>query len=273
MRKIIFLFLVFVAPYLLASDDLMLAKIYHEDIEVQDYLVSEKLDGVRARWDGKNLISRGGKVFTAPAWFIANFPKVTLDGELWSQRRDFEKISSVVRSKNKQEEWKNLKFWIFDLPLEAAPFSERVVKMQNFVKKAASPYLKMIPQNSYSDNFALMRDFEKVIAGGGEGLMLHKKDAFYKKGRSNDLLKLKQYLDAEATVLAYKEGKGKFQGMVGSLKVVSDSGVVFFIGSGLTNELRKNPPPIGSKVTFRYQSFTKNGVPRFPVFLRIRKAE
>ena len=107
-----------------------------------------------------------------------------------------------------------------------------------------------------------MRQLKNTIDRGG---MLHKKTALYKKGRSNDLLKLKPYTDAEATVL-YKEGKGKFSKMVGS-------GIVFYIGSGLSDAQRKNPPPVGSRVTFRYQGFTKKGIPRFPVFLHIRGEE
>lgn len=261
--------------FLYAQDQnhLMLAKIYHSDINIKDYLVSEKLDGVRARWDGEKLISRSGKVFSSPAWFIDKFPHIVLDGELWSQRGDFEKISAIARKKTPSPEWKELKFWIFDLPLEQTQFSVRVEKMKKLVAKADSHYLKMIMQLSYHSNEELMQNFEKVIAKGGEGLMLHKKSAFYKKGRSNDLLKLKQYLDAEATVIGYKEGKGKFQGIMGSLQVRSDEGVVFFIGSGFSDLERKNPPPIGSKISFRYQSFTKNQVPRFPVFLRIRPQE
>ena len=86
-------------------------------------------------------------------------------------------------------------------------------------------------------------------------------------------LKLKPYTDAEATVLGYKEGKGKFSKMVGSLKVQGDDGIVFYIGSGLSDAQRKNPPPVGSRVTFRYQGFTKKGIPRFPVFLHIRGEE
>ena len=283
LKKFIHLFFVFSAIYLLANgllatekatikkQDLMLAKIYHDDIKIQDYFVSEKLDGVRARWDGKNLISRGGKIFSAPDWFIAEFPKdAVLDGELWSKRGDFENISAIARKKSAGEEWKKIKFWVFDLPLEQTEFEERIEKMKAVVLKAKSPYLKVIPQDSFSSDIELMKEFEKIIADGGEGLMLHKKDALYKKGRSNDLLKLKKYLDAEATVLGYKEGKGKFKGMMGSLKVKNDAGIIFYIGSGFRNEERKSPPAIGSRVTFRYQSLTKNDVPRFPVFIRIR---
>ena len=250
--------------------DLMLAKIYHSNINIKDYLVSEKLDGVRARWDGKHLVSRNGKIFATPLWFTANFPDIIMDGELWSKRGDFENISAIVRKKNANKKWQELKFWVFDLPSEKKHFAARVEKMTKIIQKTTSPYLKMVTQVSYSTNAQLMKNFEKIISDGGEGLMLHKKKALYKKGRSNDLLKLKQYLDQEATVIGYKQGKGKYQGMLGSLEVRTDNGVVFFIGSGLSNEERKNPPPIGSRITFRYQSLTKNKLPRFPVFLRIR---
>lgn len=273
MKKIIFLIAIFLLPHLLVGEALMLAKIYHSDIDVKNYLVSEKLDGVRARWNGKNLISRNGKIFDAPVWFTANFPQEVLDGELWSKRKDFENISAIARKKGATQVWKELKFWIFDLPLEDANFETRVKKMQTIVQKTNSSYLQMIKQISYGNDLELMQTFEKIIEEGGEGLMLHKKSAFYKKGRSNNLLKLKQYLDAEATVLGYKAGKGKYQGMMGSLQVKSDTGIIFFIGSGFTDEQRKNPPSIGSRVTFRYQSFTKNAIPRFPVFLRVRTEE
>ena len=273
MKKLFFIFVsIFFVAILFASNKqkLMLAKIYHDGVNIQDYLVSEKLDGVRARWDGKNLISRGGKVFDAPAWFIANFPEEVLDGELWTKRNDFEQISSIARRANNDIAWKKVAFWIFDLPLKAVEFEKRVQEMEKIVSKTNSPYLKVIEQFSLTSNEELMKKFDEVIAKKGEGLMLHKKSAFYKKGRSNDLLKLKQYLDAEATVLGYKEGKGKYQGLVGSLKVQNDNGIVFFVGSGLSDEQRKKPPAIGSRITYRYQSLTKNQVPRFPAFLRIR---
>jgi DNA ligase-1 len=41
------------------------------------------------------------------------------------------------------------------------------------------------------------------------------------------------------------------------------------MGSGLNDELRKNPPKIGTKVTFKYQNLTDSGLPRFPIYLRV----
>src|SRR5690606_1286923 len=69
---------------------LLLANVYQNSADVADYWVSEKLDGVRAYWDGQQLISRQGNRFNAPPWFTANFPDTPLDGELWGGRGTFE---------------------------------------------------------------------------------------------------------------------------------------------------------------------------------------
>ena len=118
-----------------------------------------------------------------------------------------------------------------------------------------------------------MQHLHLITDEGGEGLMLHKKTALYHAGRSDDLLKLKLFEDAEAMVIAYRPGRGQFEGIVGSLRVRTDEGVEFYVGSGLSRTQRINPPPLSSRITFRYQGLTKNNIPRFPVFLRIRKEE
>jgi DNA ligase-1 len=142
--------------------------------------------------------------------------------------------------------------------------------IRQLVEHPASPYLEMIIQYRVADNSELMRRLQSVIDDGGEGLMLHRATALYKNGRSDDLLKLKQFSDAEATVIGHRPGKGKFAGMTGSLKLRNDDGIVFYVGSGLSLDQRADPPPISSRITYRYQGFTKNGVPRFAVFLRVR---
>ena len=270
------LFIVFAValslPTALAGDkpSLMLAEIYQQGIDVSEYWVSEKLDGVRARWDGSRLISRGGQVFAAPEWFIKNFPAIPLDGELWIGRERYEETASIVRKQQPHEGWKNVRLMVFDLPQHGGTFDERVAAMIRIARDIPSPYLEIIEQQTFKTEKALKRRLKDVLAQGGEGLMLHRKTAQYASGRSQDLLKLKPYADAEATVIGYRPGKGKFIGLVGSLKVRTDAGIVFFIGTGLTNEQRRDPPPLQSQITFRHQGFTKNGVPRFPVFLRIR---
>ena len=228
----------------------MLANVYRQHEDVTQFWVSEKLDGVRARWDGKQLISRSGVVFIAPAWFVQNFPDKPLDGELWMGRGHYQDVVSVVRKQIPGEGWKSVKFMVFDLPAHGGTFTERVEVMRQL---ATTPYLKVIEQFRLDSNKALMDKLDDLVRHGGEGLVLHRQNAIYHSGRSDDLLKLKPFEDAEAMVIGYKPGKGKNTGLMGAIKVRMDNGKSFYIGSGFTRQQRKNPPPIGSLVTYRYQ--------------------
>ena len=259
----------------LAGDkpSIMLAEIYEQGIDISQYFVSEKLDGVRARWDGKRLISRGGLVFASPEWFTKNFPAAPLDGELWIGRGHYEKTTSVVRKQKPHDGWKTVRLMVFDLPEHGGIFEERVKEMRRLATEVVSPYLEIIEQKNFTSEEALKLWLQTIVALDGEGLMLHRKTARYANGRSQDLLKLKPFADAEATVIGYRPGKGKYTGQTGSLKVRTDQGIIFFIGSGLSNAQRLRPPPLQSRITFRHQGFTKNGIPRFPVFLRIRNEQ
>lgn len=253
--------------------DLMLAKTYRQDIDISQYWISEKLDGIRAYWDGSKLISRGGNVFAVPTWFTENFPSVPLDGELWMGRRRYEETSSVVRKKQAHDGWKQVRLMLFDLPAHGGTYKQRLAAMQQLVAQTNSPYLSVIKQFRLTNEIELMRHIQSITDNGGEGLMLHRQSGYYAGGRSNDLLKLKLFTDAEAVVIGYRPGKGQFEGLVGSLKVRTEQGIEFYIGSGLSREQRLNPPPVTSRITFRHQGLTKNSIPRFPVFLRIRNEE
>ena len=262
-------------PTALAGDkpDLMLAEIYQQGIDISQYWASEKLDGVRARWDGKHLLSRGGHIFAPPPWFTENFPEIPLDEELSIGRSRYEETASIVRRQHPHEGWRAVRFMVFDLPAHRGTFDERVSAMKYLATQVDSPYLAIIKQDAFDTEKALTQRLQAVLAQGGEGLMLHRKTAYYASGRSQDLLKLKPFTDAEATVIGYRPGKGKFTGQVGSLKVQTDEGIVFHIGTGLSDAQRRVPPPRQSRITFRHQGFTKNGIPRFPVFLRIRNEQ
>jgi len=251
----------------------MLAEVYQAaGMDVTQYWVSEKLDGVRARWDGKQLISRGGQLFAVPDWFTQGFPNTVLDGELWIGRKRFEDTLSVVSKTKPHEGWKKIKFMLFDLPEHGGTFDERLKALQKTIKQAQVPHLQVIDQFIVADNTELMQRLDSITLAGAEGLMLHAKTALYHSGRSDDLLKLKKHDENEAEVIGYRPGKGKFTGMVGSLKVRMDNGKVFYIGSGLSNQERQTPPPIGSRINFKHQGHTKRGIPRFAVYLRMRDA-
>ncbi|QYJ91977.1 DNA ligase [Shewanella halotolerans] len=238
---------------------------------ISEYLVSEKFDGVRGRWTGERMLTRSGKVIRLPAWFTKGFPTEPLDGELWIARQQFEAISALVRDKDADpERWRAVQFMVFDYPAIDSSFGERYALA---IKRYAnlSPFLQIIPQWRIQDSQALNAALDEWVAQGAEGLMLHHQDAHYHAGRNGDLVKLKRYQDAEAKVIAYLPGKGKYLGMMGALEVETSGGIRFKLGTGFSDEQRRHPPAIGSTVTYKYYGLTHNGVPRFASFKRVRE--
>ncbi len=239
--------------------------------QISDYWVSEKLDGVRGYWNGYQLLTRQGNRIATPSWFTKDWPPVALDGELWSQRGEFEAIVSCVKSSAVDNPcWHSIKFMIFDLPSHTGIFTERVSAMKAIITASQSPSLKMISQERIPSKQVLDTLLNDVIANGGEGLMLHHQDAHYRTGRQKGLMKLKPYQDAEAKVLAHYSGKGKYQNMLGALLVETEDGVRFKIGTGFSDQQRQHPPAIGSTITYKYNGKTARGVPRFASFIRTR---
>jgi DNA ligase-1 len=252
---------------------LLLAERYTPGIDVSRYWVSEKLDGVRAHWDGRQLRFRSGNPVSAPVWFMAALQVQPLDGELWLGRGRFDQLSGIVRrALPNDDEWRQVRYMIFELPEAAGSFSERIVQIQNVVTAAGVPWLQAVEQFRLPDGNALQHKLDEVVRGGGEGLMLHRTDALYETGRSANLLKVTPWLDAEARVVAHLPGKGKHTRRLGALRVEMPDGRQFSIGSGFTDVQRRDPPAIGTLVTYRYRELTRKGIPRFPHFLRVREA-
>lgn len=245
----------------------------HDDgkLDPAGYWISEKLDGVRALWDGQRLRFRSGREIVTPAWFIAALPATPLDGELWIDRRNFDALSGLIRREDPHDPaWRHVRYMLFDQPGGAGDFSTRLQALRQIVASTACPWLQLVPQQRIANRAALQRMLEETLAGGGEGLMLHRADAQWEPGRSAALRKLTPWLDAEARVIGYVPGKGRLQGKVGALLVETDDGRRFRIGRGLTDALRAAPPPLGALVTYRYRELTPGGQPRFPRFLRER---
>lgn len=251
---------------------LLLAEVYDEQAQLDDYWVSEKLDGVRAYWNGRQLVSRQGNVFTPPDWFIAGFPATPLDGELWLGRGTFDRLSGIVRQRTANpEQWRQVRYMVFDWPVKGLSFNQRLVHLQTLIARSPSPYLQVVEQVKISDHASLMRRLEEIVSQGGEGLMLHRGASHYRRVRSHDLLKLKTYEDAEAVVLAHLPGKGKYSGFMGALLVETPDKRRFKIGTGFSDNERRNPPPIGSTITYKFFGKTNNNLPRFASFLRVRE--
>lgn len=255
-----------------APPPLALANDYEDvDVDLTRYWVSEKYDGVRAYWDGTQLLTRAGNVINAPAWFTARWPTTPLDGELWAGRGRFESVTATVRDFEPNDEaWQSIRFMVFDLPTHTGPFDARLTELEHLIQVAAVDWLNAAPQSRAIDSAQLRRRLQEITSAGGEGLMLHRGDSLYRAERTDDLLKFKLYQDAEARVIAHLPGKGKYTGMLGALLVQDARGLQFRIGTGFSDEARRHPPPLGSWVTFSYQNVTARGIPRFARFVRIR---
>lgn len=252
--------------------NLLLAKTYKKNIPLSAFWVSEKLDGVRAYWDGEHLLSRQGHIFKAPSWFVKDLPQVKLDGELWLGRERFDELSGRVRKQQPDDrDWRGIYYMLFDLPSHKGTFTQRLQKLETIVKTIKRDHVRVIKQFKLASHEALMKQLDHVVRKGGEGLMLHRASSFYQSGRNNDLLKVKRYFDAEAIVVKHIAGKGKFKGLLGSILVEMKNNKRFKIGTGFTNKLRKHPPAIGATITFKYFALSKKGIPRFASFMRVRK--
>jgi DNA ligase-1 len=250
---------------------ILLAEVYRNQVDVAQYLVSEKLDGVRAIWDGQTLRFRSGKTINAPAWFLEGLPKRPLDGELWMGRGTFERLAGIVRREIPDDaEWRQVRYMIFELPGAPGTFAERAEQIRETVRQANVPWLREIEQFRVVDRNSLKKRMQEVVKAGGEGLMLHRADALYETGRSDTLLKMKPWEDAEAVVIGHLPGKGKHAGTMGALRVRAEDGREFSLGSGFTDQQRRDPPPLGTTVTYRYHDLTRKGMPRFASFLRVR---
>ena len=253
------------------TPNVLLAQEYKTGVDVTQYLISEKFDGVRAIWDGSAFHTRQGNAIHAPAWFTKDLPKTPLDGELWLARGQFDALSGAVRKDVPIDaEWQKITYHIFELPNAEGTFEARAKRIVELVKKANLSHLKAVAQFSVKDEAELNLRLKKMVKNGGEGLMLHRADSEYITGRNAALIKLKPLFDAEATVVAHTAGKGKYQGKLGALVVETPEGVRFKLGTGFSDAQRENPPKIGSLVTYTYKDKTKNGKPKFASFLRER---
>ncbi len=249
---------------------LLLATAWDGQQDITGWWMSEKLDGVRAYWTGEKFLSRQGNEYHAPDWFVDKLPAFPLDGELWMDRKMFQKTVSIVRRQDKSEHWKNIRFLVFDAPAEKGSFEERLEIIRTHLN-SKNTYIEQLSHIPCESSVHLKEELQRVEALGGEGLMLRQPKSLYEIGRSNTLLKIKSFIDAEAVVLEYQPGKGKHKGKMGALSVQLDNGTLFSIGTGFSDHQRANPPEIGSTISFRYQELSDDGVPRFPSFLRIRE--
>ena len=251
--------------------DFVKPSIYNENFhKVDNWIMSEKLDGIRAIWTGKELLTKNGNKIFAPDFFTKDFPPFILDGELWTQRDDFENIQSIVLSQNSSKFWENISYNIFEVPNQVGNFYSRLKILEDFLKNNPNKFIKIIPQIKIQNKEHINKFLDEVLKNEGEGVILRNPFLDYEKGLSQNILKVKTFFDDEGEVISYNYNKNK---LFKSLNLKLKDGTIFKLGGGFSNENRKNPPKIGSFVTFKYYSLTKNNKPKFASFLRVREKE
>ena len=250
------------------------------------YMMSEKLDGVRAYWDGTNFRSRLDNVFAVPDWYKEGMPKEHLDGEFWMERGKFQETSGLVRRQDKSDLWRKIRYMVFDAPNAGGGFEARYLHLGMLSSSRSNA--ERLHHEQCRDLNHLRARLRSVEEQGGEGLMLREPGSLYVRGRSNSLLKVKTFFDSEAVITGTTAGKGKHRGKIGALKVrIPETvnlqigqkkctlvrGIEFEVGTGLSDAQRAGGYQIGQAITFRFQEVTTKGVPRFPSFLGYRNFE
>jgi len=254
-----------------AAPSLLLAESWDFLTDPTGWWLSEKLDGVRAYWDGKQFWSRLGNPFHAPDWFIKGLPNVPLDGELWLDRKKFQRTVSIVRRQDKSDHWKEIRYLVFDAPRLEKGFEKRVEHVREMLQ-VNKPEFAVAHEHQLCKGIDHLRaELARFEALGGEGLMMRKAGSKYENGRSSTLLKVKNFYDAEARVLKHVPGKGRHKGRLGALEVELEDGTRFSVGTGFSDAERDKPPAVGSLITFRYQELSDGGVPRFPSYVGVRQ--
>jgi DNA ligase-1 len=275
-----------------AEEFVTLAKVYNpkthvvgetkgRQVDLTGWGIHEKLDGVRARWHQGQLLSRSQKPFPVPEDIVRELEdylgSMEADGEILCPAEGFQRGVSLVRnSKTTAEEWRRLlEFRVFDVVAEGDYYSRMVDPFLG-----ARYWPDWLTAGTWLADIEREEDIflwlEKVTAKGGEGLILRDHNAPYTFGRkAGSLLKVKKFIDTEAQVVGHQPGEGKHEGRLGALVCLleGEDGITFKIGTGFTDEVRANPPAIGSIITCRFFEYTNDGAPRFPVFVGVRDYE
>lgn len=144
-------------------------------MDIQEWWMSEKYDGIRGYWTGRELVSRVGNVFVVPAWFTKNFPAVPLDGELWIDRQTFEELSSIVLDQVPDEAgWKRVRYMVFDAPQARGGFEARLDFARQWFDLHPNPYVTIVEHEICRDAKHLQQKLSDIEAQGGEGLILRR---------------------------------------------------------------------------------------------------
>ena len=275
----------------------MLAHMYNPDKAKWPAYIQPKLDGVRCIITKDGAFSRTGKEFKNVEYikthlnnfFFDRFPDVILDGELYNHdlKDDFEKIISLVRKtkptkEHKREAMDLVQFHCYDIiPHNGMPrctyefrkgFLHWELPQSDCVHLISTAYI-------LNDRDAGLHH-RANLKGGYEGSVYRSIGGYYKGTRSWDLMKFKDFSDAEATIIGYEEGKGKREGTLGKFVMEDSQGIQFGCPPGkgynyedMTEMLDDIHSYLGKIATFTYFGRTKANNYRHPLFKSLRNYE
>jgi DNA ligase-1 len=270
----------------------MLAHTWDGVQDLTGWLISIKYDGLRALydaqdqgfWSRENGVTKKSNRFYVPDFFLKGLPAFNLDGEFWEGRGKFQSTMSIVRAQDKSDRWKQIKYMVFDAPTLPGTFKQRIATLKAYFAANPHPFVEVVDQTPCQNNAQLkfLLDAEEAI--GGEGLMAKDPDSAYETGKSNHLLKIKNFFDMEARVIGHTAGKKGRKGTTGALEcetiptmlqvggkqVQVPGGIKFSVGSGLSAKEWNNPPPKGALITVKFQELSEAKVPRFPSYVGVR---
>ncbi|GJJ71115.1 hypothetical protein EMPS_03465 [Entomortierella parvispora] len=269
----------------LDAQQVMLAQSWTEDsgVDPTGYWMAEKLDGIRAYFDGTNFYSRAGNKFTVPSFFSEHLPKdQPLDGELWLGRGRFQQCTSIVKNQKaaRADEWKEMTYLVFDAPKLDVVYEKRLDYLRSIMPTYGKdliqgsgysgnvpPHARLVPVQKCVSKSHLLRELDHVQTHGGEGIMLRAPRSRYEFKRSKTLLKVKTFFDEEAIVVGIQKGSGKHSHRMGHLEVKTPDGRAFSVGTGFTDAQRDKPPKVGTVITYKFQELSTRLNPRFPSFV------
>ena len=269
----------------------MLAHRYNEkkgDIKFPCF-VQPKLDGVRCVVVGNKLYSRNGNRFPVLPHIenelkLYNKNNLILDGELFTDDINFEKIVGLVKKykKSEEDEKNSLKIYlnVFDYIDSKLPFNKRLINLNQFFEKNKNmKYIKQVKTEECPQEKNIEEFLEKYTKEKYEGLIIRNKSGLYEENtRSVHLQKLKKFIDEEFEIIDYTTpDQGKEVGCVIWICRTKEGKQFSVRPSGNYQERKKlyreAKKYIGKMLTVRYQELTNGHVPRFPVGVTIRDYE
>jgi len=260
----------------------MLAKTWKGDTDPTGWHMSEKLDGMRAYWTGTRMLSRNGNPIAIPDWLEILLPPTPLDGELWLGRGRFQDLVSVARKNTPRDpRWTDVQYLVFDAPQTPGGCEERFAALRKTVQTACRKWkrkgpcpLVFVEQTVCRSRADLQRFHRQITALGGEGAMIRAPGSPYSRSRTSELLKVVTSIRDEAEITGHTEGTGRNRGRLGAYQArLLDSGTAFKVGTGISDDERDNPLPLGTIITVEYKEKTNAGVPRHPRLIGPRNYE